>query len=102
MEGLSFGELMNAMAEPDKRFLPHRGDQLPELRGDLGKDAGPVAYPRLPEKPCTPVPGRVRPLKHPAPLGRRRQADPDRSPQGARQNVPISEKERGRHIKVQP
>ena len=50
MEGMSFGDLMNAVAEPDTRWLPHRADQLLELRSDLGEDGGPLADPRLPEE----------------------------------------------------
>src|SRR5687768_15664680 len=76
MGGMTFGELMRALAEPEP--WPDRGiclagqDEPPQLRSDCLEDTGPVTDPRLPEQPSAVIPRCVRALEHPPPLGSRR------------------------------
>ena len=47
---MTFGELMNALAEPDVRYLSGGGDQLPEFRSNLDENTPPIADLGHPER----------------------------------------------------
>ena len=83
MEGVDFGWLMNALAEPEpwpSHGSDASGDQYPERRSNLGEDARPVSDPRLLEEPSTVIPRRVEPLEHSARSSPARPLDPEGVP----------------------